>query len=284
MTKLLLVLFIYGALALKSEMQVAVRPPPVRKALVGIVGCVGPAATNYLQDLVLEKDKKRCLGIMQGQPAFVKDSCHTPLIAYKNCNIPNNNLAALGKGPASWPELTRSVEALKSAGATHWCLACTTAYNWAGGVVLATGLPQLDLFRLVAVRAKQNHVKKIGLMDVDGTHAGGVFRKTLEDFKIEVFVPSEEDQLANMQAVGAVKSGEDIDTQADIMEKIVQNMIKKHEVDAIALGCTEMATALGPRAERFPTTLIIDGMDVLADAMIQITAEGSIPGDTWPIG
>ena len=248
--------------------------------LVGIIGGIGPAASIrfHSQQLRLEKDRQKrrsqnyCLGGGGGGTCgFLADVDNTPYLLYHNPHIPNNNLAVLGQGPPSVQALIDSAHALQRAGADEVAFACTTAYHWMAAVEEIAKVPVLDLSDQVARRVKAKGHNRVGLLDVDGTIHSGAFHQALERQGIEMILPDAMDQGVIMTSVATIKAEGlpvvDRDTRVHL-EQVARCMVKRGGVTAIILGCTEIATALGGRAEEIGAVEIIDTLDVLADCIV----------------
>jgi aspartate racemase len=241
--------------------------------LVGIVGGMGPAASLRLQELILERDRRRMLlgrhchhGTENG---FLADSRYTPFLLYNNPQIPNNNLAALGLGPPSLDELTRSAIALRKAGADVITFACTTAYAWQDQVSERAQIPVINLLDAVAERVESHGHERVGLLDVDGTHACGAFRDALGRHGIEVVLPKAKEQESVMKSVADLKAGvKPTDGPLRALETACHQLATRHDhVTAIVLGCTEIATAIGSASSinDLPPVEFFDALDILAE-------------------
>ena len=153
------------------------RPP-----LIGIIGGMGPASTR-LHELVLKRDQNRisqeethnCCVCDSAASGFLSDSQYTRFLLNNNPQVPNNSMAALGLGPSSERELSRTATALRHAGADIVAFACTTADSWQDQVSQHAHIPILDLLGCIAQRVQNEGHKKVGLLYVDGTHVRGEF-------------------------------------------------------------------------------------------------------------
>ena len=248
-------------------------------SLVGIIGGIGPMAGVRLQQLVIEETATALEAVpSEGPPDFATaDARHAALLTYTNPRIPNNNRAALGIGPRSAPALIDTGRALKRSGATHLAFACSTAYAFGPEVAAGVGLPLLDMLSLVADKCEQLGHRTVGLLDVDGTHAAGAFRRALMARGVEVVVPTPEDQARAMAVVANVKA-RGVPSAADRVELrgVADRMSQRLDgtgVDAIVLGCTEMALAweaTATEADDSSQTRCIDSSRVLAEAIARM--------------
>uniref|UniRef100_A0A7S4QP64 Aspartate racemase n=2 Tax=Ditylum brightwellii TaxID=49249 RepID=A0A7S4QP64_9STRA len=244
-------------------------PDEREPCLVGVVGGIGPAASVRLQQLVVSKDSRRCQkkGFTR-ENGFLADSYHTPLLVFNNPQIPNNNRGALGLGPLPVDALTDTTLALSKAGAGAVAFACTTAYNWKDDVSRRSGVDIIDLLELVAQKVASDGLEQVGLLDVDGTHLSGRFRDCLERNGVKVVLPKENEQKTVMGVVADVKMGVNpADGPVDDLIKVVDQLIERHSIPGVILGCTEIAIALGS-AESRPQIKYFDSLSLLADEII----------------
>mmetsp|Transcript_62782 Transcript_62782/g.93351 ORF Transcript_62782/g.93351 Transcript_62782/m.93351 type:complete len:319 (+) Transcript_62782:196-1152(+) len=225
---------------------------PTKQCLVGVVGGIGPAASVRLQDIIVKKDSLRCKNKgFTRENGFLADSHHTPLLVFNNPQIPNNNRGALGIGPSPVDALVDSASALQRAGADAVAFACTTAYTWKDIVSARSGVHILDLLQLVAKKVVMSGCKRVGLLDVDGTHASGRFKACLEEHGIEVVLPWKSEQKMIMNVVADIKMGVSAaDGPLETLVEIVTQLVKRDGVSAVILGCTEVSSALGTATNR----------------------------------
>jgi aspartate racemase len=248
--------------------------------LVGVVGGIGPAASLRLQQLIFERDRRRCRS-----SGFLADASYTPFILYNNPQIPNNNLAALGIGPPSVDALVDSAVALRNGGADTVAFACTTAYTWQHEVADRAGVPVMKLLERVAQKVLLNGHRRVGLLDVDGTLAAGVFQETLERHGMEVVLPRRAEQKAIMEAVTDLKSGVNAnDGPLSVLDKITDQLIERDGISGIVLGCTEIATAMGSVDHSNSSVQYFDTLGVLAEEIVMTSGHSVTCPWTQPNG
>ncbi len=74
-------------------------------AVIGIIGGMGPEATNELCRLITQLTSAKC------------DQDHIPVISYNNSRIPSRLQALTADGISPVPELVRTATVLQNAGA-----------------------------------------------------------------------------------------------------------------------------------------------------------------------
>ncbi len=90
--------------------------PPQKRKVVGVLGGMGPLATACFLRILVEMS-----------PA-TKDQEHLQVIAYSNPLIPDRTSAILKNTQSPVPEMIKTAQALKSAGADFIVTPCNTAH------------------------------------------------------------------------------------------------------------------------------------------------------------
>jgi aspartate/glutamate racemase len=121
---------------------------------IGVLGGMGPQATNYLCSLITEMTPART------------DQEHIPVIAYNNSAIPSRLDAVLRGGPSPVPELVATARKLETAGADFIIMPCNTAHFFIEDVVAALGIPVLDMIELTVqhIRGAMPEVQQVGIL------------------------------------------------------------------------------------------------------------------------
>ncbi len=113
--------------------------------------------------------------------------------------------------------------------------------------------------------ASERGRKKVGVMATDGTVKGGMYKKALEKYGIEVVYPSEERQKDVMSLIyEQIKRGEKGDRHQFMN---VVHELRGQGCDAVILACTELSV-LNVNYSLNPD-FYIDAMNVVAKACIE---------------
>src|SRR5258705_3834006 len=106
------------------------------KSLCGIVGGMGPAASVYLQNLIVKMT-----------PA-TRDQEHIPYLMYNNPQIPDRTAHLLRNGETPLPMLVNSSRILKNAGAKFLAFPCNTSHAYVKQIERLVGLPVVNMISL----------------------------------------------------------------------------------------------------------------------------------------
>lgn len=219
---------------------------------LGVIGGLGPMATAYFMQLVIEMTEA------------VTDQEHIPMIIYNCPQIPDRTNYLLGISEENpGPQIIECGRKIAAAGAELIAIPCITAHALYPEFEQELDVPVLHIIRETAAYLKKEGIRKVGLEATDGTVSTGVFQKELEQQGIEVVLPSKEKQEMVMHIIyNNVKAGRRVD-----MDRFQQVEEELHEkgAEVIILGCTELSMI--SRDEKIGHGYL-DAMEVLARAAV----------------
>ncbi len=219
---------------------------------LGVIGGLGPMATAYFMQLVIEMTDA------------LTDQEHIPMIIYNCPQIPDRTSFLLGKTKENpGPQIIECGRKIENAGAELIAIPCITAHALFPEIEKELDTPVLHVIRETAKYLKKEGIHKVGLEATDGTVQTGVFQQELERHGIEVVLPSKEKQEMVMHIIyNNVKAGRrvDMDRFGQIEEELQQN-----GAEVIILGCTELSMVC--RDEKIGHGYL-DAMEVLARAAV----------------
>jgi aspartate racemase len=195
---------------------------------LGVIGGLGPMATAYYLELVIRMtDAKR-------------DQDHPELVIANIPSIPDRTAFILGKSQDD--PLAPMVEVgnqLKNMGATVVATPCITAHYFHEALQDGIGLPLIHAIRSTAVLLRDAGVRRVGLMATDGTVQSGIFRSQIEEFGMELVLPSAEGQRGVMTLIyDQVKAGLKPDLE---LFNSIRDELRHNGAQAVVLGCTELS-------------------------------------------
>ena len=195
---------------------------------LGVIGGLGPMATAYYLELVIRMtDVKR-------------DQDHPEIVIANIPSIPDRTAFILGKSQDD--PLGPMVEIgnqLKSMGATVVATPCITAHYFHEALQNGIGLPLIHAIRATAEVLRSAGVSRVGLMATDGTVQSGIFQKQIEEYGMELVLPSEEGQKGVMTLIyDQVKAGLEPDLQ---LFNGIRDDLRRNGAQAVVLGCTELS-------------------------------------------
>ena len=224
---------------------------------IGILGGMGPEATEYMFGLIIRNTKVR------------EDQDHIPVVIYSNPKVPHRTDAIFKKGASPTPLLIEGVKLLKQAGADFIIVPCITAHYFLSEVTEAVDFSLLSLLK-ESLKWAQEHIpalKKVGLIASTGTLKSGLFHTTYEAAGIEVIGPEDDEQESVMDAIygpKGIKAGFTTGISKEMIVNAAKILIGRG-AEAIIAGCTEVPLVLKP--EDIPVPLI-EPMEIVAKASI----------------
>jgi aspartate racemase len=216
------------------------------KKTIGILGGMGPEATNYFFNLVIRQTRAG------------RDQEHIPVLIWSNPRIPPRTEAVLHHGPSPLPLLVEGVKGLERAGAGLIVMPCITAHRWASEIAAAAAVPFVNLIdeSVRYVKKKIPGLKKAGLMASSGTIATRIWQRAFEKRGIGIIVPESKEQDAVMNAIfgkDGIKAGFTSGRPRTAILRVARRLIARG-AGAIIAGCTEVPLVL--RKSDLPVPLI----------------------------
>ncbi|MCK6473361.1 MAG: amino acid racemase [Planctomycetes bacterium] len=219
--------------------------------VVGVLGGMGPAAALEF-----------CRRLLIRTPGVAKDQDHLRVVLDNNAKIPDRTAARLGRGPSPVPAASRSLRALRQAGADFVVIPCNTIHIWYPQLRRAAGVPLVHLVECTIAEARRRVRGKprcLGVMATDGTMKAGLYHATLEAQGIEAVSPSPAEQRALMRGIHDIKAGRREREARRAMRAMGQRLVKRG-AQAVLLGCTEISLALSDGDLSVP---VVDSLDAL---------------------
>ena len=219
---------------------------------VGVLGGMGPKATVYFDDLIIENT-----------PA-TKDQEHINMIVSVHSSIPDRTDYILGKSSVSpLPFLIHDAKMLEKAGCDFLVLTCNTSHYFYDDIVKEINIPLLNMPKETCDIINANKkIKKVGIMATSGTIKSKVYERYL---KKEVYIPDEELNCEVMDLIyNKVKKG--ISVSKKEFYQVVNKFFDK-DCDIVIMGCTELSVIVRDN-DLYSDNRIIDAMKVLVDKTI----------------
>lgn len=219
---------------------------------LGVIGGLGPMATAYFMQLVIEMTDA------------VADQEHIPMIIYNCPQIPDRTNFLLGRSTENpGPQIIECGKKIEQAGAEMIAIPCITAHALYPQIEKELDIPVLHIIKETVDYLKKEGVSRVGLEATDGTIQTGVFQHELEKQGIEVILPSREKQDMVMNIIyNNVKAGRRVNM--DLFQQIEEEL-QENGAEVIILGCTELSMI--SRDEKIGHGYL-DAMEVLARAAV----------------
>ena len=219
---------------------------------LGVIGGLGPMATAYFFELVVEMTKAETdqehIEILLHNCPSVPD--RTEYIMGRSRENPLEKMAEIGKQLAAWADVL--------------AIPCVTAHYFCQELQAAVGMPLLDAVKETAVYLKERGYTRVGIMATEATVETDLFGEELAKYGIRVIYPDEGHQKLVMHLIYEnVKAGKNL-------EKPVFHKIRKHMFDngaeVILLGCTELSML---KKQNMTGPGFLDVLEVLAKCCVE---------------
>ncbi|PIZ99344.1 MAG: aspartate racemase [Candidatus Levybacteria bacterium CG_4_10_14_0_2_um_filter_35_8] len=233
------------------------------REICGLIGGVGPSATNYLFGLIINMNNVR------------KDQDHIPLLIFNNPQIPDRTQHLVYAKKSPLPELILTAKVLKKAGATFLAIPCNAAHPYILDIEREVGIKVLNMVPLVAEHIFNLYGRniKIGILATDGTIKSNIYLNEIGAGK--VLIPDSRGQKNVMEAIYGKRGikASFLDTNNfEILYSEAKRLIDRG-ADVVIEGCTEIPLVLSQGKCNFP---VIDPMEILAKKIIEITINSKI--------
>lgn len=230
---------------------------------IGILGGMGPEATNRLCALITELTP------------VSKDQEHIPVITFNNSLIPERVGAISGHTKSPLPEMIRTARVLEQAGADMLLMPCNLAHYFIDEVQSEIHVPLLNMIEETVkfVVARHAGVRKVGLLASTQTIKHGLYHNSFAQYQREVLSPEASEQQSKvMEAIygrHGIKSGYKDGPRALLMEAALK--LATEGAQLIIAGCTEVSLVLEQSNLPFP---VVDPMEVIARVAIEKARAG----------
>ncbi len=220
---------------------------------LGIIGGLGPMATAYLLQLIIEMTDAKT------------DQEHLDVIVFDRPQVPDRTAHILDPSkPSPLPSMEKTAQTLERLGAGVLCAPCVTSHYFYRELQGSVSVPFLNMVREAAAELKRAGKKRTGILATTGTVSTGLFQNAFADQGLEAVVPDEEGQALVMSIIyDEIKAGKPADPEK--FRKVSQ---KLHAAgcDSIVLGCTELSLI---KKSASLDRGYLDALEVLAKRCVQ---------------
>lgn len=218
----------------------------------GIIGGLGPMATAYLLELIIDMTDAKT------------DQEHLDAIIFNRPSVPDRTAYILDHSkPSPVPPMIDMAQKLETLGVCAIGTPCVTAHSFHEELQRSVNVPFINMVQETAAYLKNAGCKKAGIMATTGTVHNGLFQRALSEIGLSYALPDDAMQQYVMSLIyDCVKAGEPAD-----MEKFrtVSDALRKEGCDAIILGCTELSII---KRDNAIGSGYLDALEVLAHAAI----------------
>ena len=226
------------------------------KQAVGVIGGVGPMATVYYMQRVIEMTKAGC------------DQEHINMLVFNDCDIPDRTAFITEKSPDNpLPVMVEDAKRLEAAGCEFVVIPCNTAHYFYDELEQAVEIPVVNIVEetIRYAKARVQDLSCVGIMATTGTIVTGTYQKYAERAGLSFAVPDANEQDLLMQIIyDGVKAGKPV-PRADFDR--VANHLRAKGAQCLILGCTELSVLKRDLPINDPD--VLDSIDVLASETVR---------------
>lgn len=222
-----------------------------RRAVIGILGGMGPLATADLYHKIIEST-----------PA-ASDQEHIPVVIYADPRVPDRTEALLRDGEDPTPWLVHGARTLSGMGADFIVMPCNTAHAFLDGIQPAIDKPIVSMIDAAAdeIARERPAAGMVGLLATSGTIQSEIYQRALAIRGIDVIVPDDDIQRrCVMAAIREVKAGRAGPSATALLTEAAQHLMERG-ADVLLAACTEIPVVFQQRHTKTP---LVDATGALA--------------------
>ena len=227
----------------------------MKEKTLGILGGVGPLATIYFEELVIQMTDAE------------SDQEHIPMLVYNQAQIPDRTAYILDdRQPNPLPVMEADAKLLERCGCDYIVIPCNTAHYFYDDIQQCVNVPIINILEETVKYCKETipSLRSIGVLATEGTVRSRAYQNIIEAHGLECILPDEAEQAVLTDIIyGQVKAGKPIDIYG--LYRLIRSM-KQRGADAVVLGCTELSIIKKDfNIDRYD---VVDSMECLARASI----------------
>lgn len=222
---------------------------------VGVLGGLGPMATVYFYDMMVEMTDAR------------RDQDHVDMIIINRATTPDRTAYIVGQSEDSPLEyVIEDAKRLEASGVDFMVLTCNTAHYFYDKIRDSVKIPMLNMLEETVKHAIKKGHKKIGIMATTGNIKTGLYQSMCESQGVDYYVLDDKMQEKVMKIIyDDVKAGRKADM--DEFNEIVE-VLKSQGCDCAILGCTELSII--KKDEKLPDDFFVDSTEILVMKSIEM--------------
>lgn len=197
---------------------------------LGILGGMGPMATQLLYKMIIENTAASC------------DQEHIDMIILNHAKIPDRT-AAIKSGDTKevFHALLADILMLQKNGCSAVAIPCNTSHYFYHALQAEAEVPIINMVRAAIEDIKSTcpTAKKIGILATDGTVFADIYRYECENLGLEAYYPDENTQKIVMDIIyNQIKKGHN-GNPADFA--LIDRHLKENGCNGAVLACTELS-------------------------------------------
>ena len=139
-------------------------------------------------------------------------------------------------------ELATIAKTLEMAGADYIVIATNTMHKLADYIQSKINIPLIHIADCVAEKCKENNVLNVGLLGTKYTMVEDFLKNRLQKNGLKVTTPQKKENINEIDRIifDELCKGEIKETSRQYYIDIINNMIRKNNIEGVILGCTEI--------------------------------------------
>lgn len=228
------------------------------KPLIGVVGGVGPEASNKFCEFLIKHKKA------------TNDQDNIIFLHYCNPKIPDRTEAILNRGEDPTNEILKTCKTLQDSGANLIAVPCNTAHHFLPEVQKNIDAPIIDMTKVLVKQILSEYppITKVGILATTGSIKSEIYQNYFKKVGVKSIIPSEKDQenlvMRSIYGKSGIKAGRKT-LPKKLLTKAANKLIESG-AEAIVLGCTEIPLVL--KQKNFGIKLY-DPMEITAKEIIK---------------
>lgn len=225
---------------------------------LGVIGGLGPKATAYFYNLVVDSTKADV------------DQDHLDAIYLNHASMPDRTRAILFKKTDELKRLLiEDAQLLEGLGVSHIAIPCNTSHTFYDEIQGSVNIPVINMIdeAIIFVKSKFPDIQKIGVLATNGTREMRIYDKYAQSNNVEILYPSSAGQDLVMKAIyEGVKAGKEV--QPSDLDSVISGL-EERGCTAFILACTELSVIF----ENSKDSRIIDSLFPLALKSIELSGK-----------
>lgn len=210
------------------EMELAGSGKSNRQGKLGVIGGMGPQATQLFYQFILDNTEAST------------DQENLPAVILSDTHIPDRTAAILsGDTQAVFSRLLHNAKLLEGCGCSMIAIPCNTSHYFVDRLQEQVGIPILHMIREAVGALRADGVKRVGILATDGTNKTGIYARECALQGLEAVAPDADIQKTVMSIIyDDIKSG-----GKGSLEKFapIDQAMRRMKCEKAVLACTELS-------------------------------------------
>jgi aspartate racemase len=201
---------------------------------IGLIGGLGPEATlEYYREII---------NLFKGSDT----SLNYPEIIIYSVNMSELvNMMKRKENDRLVEKLLQLIGNLKNAGAEFVAMTANSPHLVFDRLAGKSSLPLVSIVESTLAEILRRGLKRPGLIGTAFTMSGTFYQEVFNRKGIPIALPDEEDRnIINEKLFSEIELGIFKDETRDLLIRIIQKMVRQHQIDSLILGCTEFPLIL----------------------------------------